>query len=309
MNDAEQETLPRSILKQSSSANSNSTSPTKKSVTITTTNTGSEGEVVSRSLREGVVSLEQTMDQLKVSEPMAEIGAACLTALNESEAHRQRVKAKFNRAAERKAKHKHRHHRHQRQETQPSRSAKLPECPELSDGKEVKWDYWWFMVKLNLEGNADDFPKPMHRIGYVVSRCKGKALDHVIPRIREGCLNPYKDYEDVIEHLKEIFEDPNRMVKALAEYYQLKMASGDDFGDFLIEFHRVAQEAEIPKKDWKSGLFEKLDWSLLDGYLQNTIATEVQNDIDFVEFSRICRDVFTVNSFFPKREAPDDING
>lgn len=287
---------PRSILKQSSESGPNGTTSTKKSVTIMAS-PDSEEEVPAQRLWEGFSSLNQIPgQQLEMAEPSQVIDA--LTGLTASEAHRQQVQDKLARSLRRRSKHSHR--RQHLQEAQPSRSTKLPESPELSDGKGIKWEYWLFMIKLNLKGNADLFPEPMHRIGYVVSRCKGKALDHLIPRIREGCPNPYEDYENIIDHLREVFEDPTRQLKARAEYDQLHMASTDDFGDFLIEFHRLAQEAEIPKEDWTSELFTKLSLELLPLSLRDGITTEAWKDIEFVEFSRLCRNFFTITKLYPE---------
>ncbi|CAI7565225.1 unnamed protein product [Penicillium pancosmium] len=63
----------------------------------------------------------------------------------------------------------------------------------------------------------------------------------------------------MLEHLAEIFEDPNRKENVRQEYEQLKQKPKEEFADFIAEYSRLAEEAEIPVEDCKQGLYRKLD--------------------------------------------------
>jgi hypothetical protein len=45
-----------------------------------------------------------------------------------------------------------------------------------------------------------------------------KAQRHMAPRLRDRAINKYKDSDEILEHLKVIYNDPNRLITAKNEF-------------------------------------------------------------------------------------------
>ena len=164
--------------------------------------------------------------------------------------------------------------------TIPSKSAKIPDPPLLTDGKEPRFEDWLLLMSQKLAANADHFDTPQLRKACVVSRCEGKARKHIIPRLRDDSMNPYTDSKDMLNHLKAIYDDPNRVTTAKHQFRQLYMKTGNKFHDFLSEFLHLAAEAGVAEEDWKDELFHKLTTELQ----KLCITASIQNG-SFQEFS------------------------
>jgi hypothetical protein len=141
------------------------------------------------------------------------------------------------------------------------------------------------MIERKLAANAGHYPTAEHRVIYVASRCEGKALLHINPRLSKGASNPYRDASDIVEHLEGVFDNPNRAAEAYQEYQRLMMKPKDDFNDFLAEFVHLAEEADQPE------VRRKLD---LDSKLPNLLQTQMMQSedktvTDFNKFVRKCR--------------------
>jgi len=164
--------------------------------------------------------------------------------------------------------------------TIPSKSAKIPDPPMLTDGKEPRFEDWLLLISQKLAANADHFDTPQLRKAYVVSRCEGKARKHIIPRMRDDAMNPYTDSKDMLNHLKTIYDDPNRVTTAKHQFRQLYMKASDKFHNFLSEFLYLAVEAGVAEHDWKDELYHKLTTELQ----KLCITASIQNS-SFQEFS------------------------
>ncbi|KAJ5131599.1 hypothetical protein N7448_005757 [Penicillium atrosanguineum] len=161
----------------------------------------------------------------------------------------------------------------------------MPDAPMLDDGKTVRFNAWATIVKRKLAANADHYPTAEHRMIYVASRCEGKALLHIHPRLEEDASNPYRDASDIMEHLKGVFQNPNRATEAYQEYQRLAMKPKDDFNDFLAEFVRLAEEANQSEDRRKRDLYDKLP---------NLLQTQMmllmdKTTVDFDEFVCTCQ--------------------
>jgi hypothetical protein len=52
-----------------------------------------------------------------------------------------------------------------------------------------------------------------------VSGCTtGKAQRYIAPRLRDRAINKYKDSDEILEHLKVIYNDPNHLITAKNEF-------------------------------------------------------------------------------------------
>ena len=129
------------------------------------------------------------------------------------------------------------------QSEKPRLSAKTPDAPMFSDGKTILFKDWEGAVKNKLAMNADHYPTVIYQLTYLRSRCEGKALRHVNPRMRPEALVAYKDVNEAFKYLESVFHDPNRTRRARDEYISLKMSPQQDFSDFLATFQHLAEES------------------------------------------------------------------
>lgn len=142
------------------------------------------------------------------------------------------------------------------------KSTKIPDPPMLTDGKEPRFEDWLLLMTQKLAANSDHFDSAQLRMAYVASRCEGKARKHITPRMREDAMSPYHDSKDMLDHLKTIYSDPNRVTAAKHQFRQLYMKTSDKFHDFLSEFLYLAAEAGVAEDDWKDELYHKLTTKL-----------------------------------------------
>ena len=159
-------------------------------------------------------------------------------------------------------------------------STKIPDPPTLTDGKEPRFEDWLLLMSQKLAANADHFDTSQLRMAYVASRCEGKARKHITPRMRDDSMNPYTDSKDMLDHLKMIYNDPNRVATAKHQFRQLYMRVSDKFHDFLSEFLYLAAEAGVMEDDWKDELYHKLTTEL-----QKLCISDSIKDGTFQEFS------------------------
>ncbi|RJE17280.1 hypothetical protein PHISCL_10383, partial [Aspergillus sclerotialis] len=116
--------------------------------------------------------------------------------------------------------------------------------PVLIDGQDPTFELWELRVRDKLDANSDHFPTARQRLAFVKGRCSGEAASHLLHRSRPGAADPYDDAEDVIQHLKMIYDDVNKDQKAMSRFYKLQIKNSDNFQKFLSEFTYLAQEAE-----------------------------------------------------------------
>jgi hypothetical protein len=165
-----------------------------------------------------------------------------------------------------------------------SKSAKIPDPPLLSDGKDPHFEDWLLAIKQKLIANADHFPNPMMRITYVTSRTEGNARKHITPHLREDAVNPYQDSTDLLKHLENVFADPNRERVAKRKYNTLYMKPSVKWNDFISEFLYLAAEASVPEETWKDDLYNKLSLRMQE----LTMPAYNDDDKTFREFTDYC---------------------
>jgi hypothetical protein len=110
------------------------------------------------------------------------------------------------------------------------RTAKFPDPPMLTDGKEPTYRAWSGHVQNKLRSNADWFyrddpdQEEDAKVAYIKTRVGGKAYDHLSPHLeaeRDAGRNPTS--KEVLKFLENVFEDPDRRIKARQELKGLKM--------------------------------------------------------------------------------------
>jgi hypothetical protein len=164
------------------------------------------------------------------------------------------------------------------------KSVKLDNPPKLSDGKEPRFEEWHLLIDQKLQANADHYDTPALRKALVISCTEGKARRHLAVRMRDESTNPYVDSKDMLDHLKTIYADPNRVITAKHKFRNLYMKGGDKFHDFVSEFLWLAAEAEIAEESWKTELYHKFTTELQ----KLTIAESIRAGGSFQEFTEYC---------------------
>jgi hypothetical protein len=143
-----------------------------------------------------------------------------------------------------------------------SKSAKIPDPPLLTDGKDPTFESWKLQVRGKLRTNADHFPSDESRMTYVFSRTGGDAQKHLQPRYDDDSKDPFLTVDDMIKYLSNIYEDPHKVQNARLNYRGLMMKSTETFADFHTRFLHLAGQARIPEEDLRPDLFDKLTLEL-----------------------------------------------
>ncbi|OJD09499.1 hypothetical protein ACJ73_10268 [Blastomyces percursus] len=142
----------------------------------------------------------------------------------------------------------------------------------LTDGKEP-FEHWLSRMKSKFVVNADHFPTEESKIAYIENRTDGAAARHLEPRMREGHPEKFTTAEEVFKHLQGIYEDPNQLGKAKAEYRRLIMRT----------VLHLAGEAQVHTDDYKEDFLDKLSFKL-----QEMVAASCGENTTFKEVQGTC---------------------
>ncbi|THC86979.1 hypothetical protein EYZ11_013575 [Aspergillus tanneri] len=164
--------------------------------------------------------------------------------------------------------------------TETRKSAKIPDPPTLSSGKDPKFEDWMAQMKSKMAANADYYPTEVINITYVQSRLSGRAAEHAAPRFREDSGSQYRTADEIFDHLKSVFHDPNRKQNARRQLRDLRMKPSQKYHNFLAEFLRLAGESQLHQEDHKEELFEKVTEEL-----RNLTTRDFYTTTSFNEYS------------------------
>jgi hypothetical protein len=84
----------------------------------------------------------------------------------------------------------------------------------LDDRKAVWFNNWLVLIKQKLTKNANHYNILGLQIALVSGYTTRKAQRHMAPRLREGAINRYKDSDEILKHLKVIYNNPNHLITA-----------------------------------------------------------------------------------------------
>ena len=140
----------------------------------------------------------------------------------------------------------------------PAKSAKIPDPPLLTDGKDPTFESWRLQIRGKLRVNADHFLTEEARMTYIFNRTGGDAQQHLNPRYDEESAEPFLSGKEMIDYLASIMEDPYKVQNARLDYKGLMMKSTETFADFHTRFLHLAGQGKIPKEDLRPDLFDKL---------------------------------------------------
>lgn len=113
--------------------------------------------------------------------------------------------------------------------------------------------------------------------------CEGEAAEHLLPRFRKDSPERYCDVDDILEHLKTIYYDANKVTKAKRELRRLYQ-NDTKFQDFLSKFVLKAQESELPVSQWKDELYERLSPEMQ----RQLVKASYDDHLSYRDFVREC---------------------
>jgi hypothetical protein len=139
-------------------------------------------------------------------------------------------------------------------------------------------------MKNKLQENVDWFEnddaalEERAKLAHVLTQVTGKATDHLYPWLeakRDSGTPPTVD--EVFKFLEQIFEDPDRKLKAKQNLRKLKMQYASEFSVFQSEFLRLANTARVSRGEWKEEFHDKL-YNSLQTQMEPYVADE---SVDF----------------------------
>lgn len=143
-------------------------------------------------------------------------------------------------------------------EARERRSVKIDNPKHLTDGKELKFEHWLSRMNNKLRENADHFSTKFSKITYIENRTDRDAARHIALCMREDYPEKYLTADEVFEHLKEIYENSNKLLNAKNEYRCLVMRNNDDYHEFVTKFLHLVGEVEVSTEDYKHDFMDKL---------------------------------------------------
>ncbi|KAF2180763.1 hypothetical protein K469DRAFT_464658, partial [Zopfia rhizophila CBS 207.26] len=155
-------------------------------------------------------------------------------------------------------------------------SAKIPNPPILTNGKDLPYKHWDFQMSNKLIGNADWYEK----MSYIIGRIAGKALDHLYSHMEANGGRAAFPGTDIFAFLRTIFVNPLERYQAKNQLRSLKYVLGNNITNFINKFYMLANQAQLPHNEWKDELHDKLPSSL-----QLPLTTQhLDTSFDFEEY-------------------------
>ena len=117
------------------------------------------------------------------------------------------------------------------------RSAKLPDPPIFTDGKDPTWDMWQAQIIGKLEVNHDWYENEYAAMTYVASRVGGNAALHITPRWVHGGNNAYNTVDEMMLDLAAVYDNQDRLRTARLAFgrlYQGEKPFNTFYSDFLM---------------------------------------------------------------------------
>jgi len=97
---------------------------------------------------------------------------------------------------------------------------------------------------------------------YATGLLRSPAFDLIAPRLDDENPQAYQTTQELYEHMKELWSNPNKAKDARAQFRNLVQGKDTKFQDFYAEFTRLVAEGHIASQDLKDELNTKLWWKL-----------------------------------------------
>jgi hypothetical protein len=175
--------------------------------------------------------------------------------------------------------------------TDGKRSPKHPDPPTLTDGADPTFKEWETGLKNKFLFNQDWFEDVQEtrthakQVAYIQTTVKGKAFEHLDSFLDQHEPGQVITAEMCRKFLKQVFDDPDKRLKARTELNKLKLKYLGDFNDFYSEFVRLANVSKKPRGEWKEEIHDKL-YEELQVHLEQHVMNE---SCDFDAYCQMAR--------------------
>ncbi|KAL9607004.1 MAG: hypothetical protein Q9167_008039 [Letrouitia subvulpina] len=136
------------------------------------------------------------------------------------------------------------------------RSPKYPDLPIFTDSKDPEFEDWSLRIIDKLTANADYFTTKLSKAIYVISRTGGRN-------------NYFNTPDSVLEALRSIYEDLDKIENTTRAYQALRQRAGQLFTKFYSEFSRLGSIIGLPKSQLRFDLRNKINLSLKEALALN----------------------------------------
>ena len=135
---------------------------------------------------------------------------------------------------------------------------KLPD-PPIFKGDRSKFEDWKLKILDKLTLNNDHYPSESFKIAYVLTRLGGKAVQHTIFRRRSNTNKPYLTVQDLLDHMRDVYETPIYLIEDERFWHGQTMKQGNrSFAEFYAEFIQIFGHRGYSDEH----LFFQLQWRL-----------------------------------------------
>ncbi len=139
------------------------------------------------------------------------------------------------------------------------------------DEDESTWDSWRIKTNNKLQTNVDHFVDETICIVYVISRLEDDAAEHIFAQHHHDALHSYISIYELLEHLKEIYNELNKNRKCHHKYNALRQAD-KSFNVFYFNFMKLFSYLEYDDHTLMNDLQNKIN-----NRLQNTLSVCSKN--------------------------------
>ena len=156
---------------------------------------------------------------------------------------------------------------------------KLPDAP-LYDGSRDELRAFVTHLRLKLLSDQGRYPTARQRVAYAVGRLRGRAMQQLIPFIREdGETASLDDVEDVIRILQATFGDPDAAATARHKLQALRQGN-KEFSAYYAEFSRLVSELNWDERATMDALRNGLSIEILEKLIGLPPATNLRTFVD-----------------------------
>ncbi|ODH12586.1 hypothetical protein ACO22_08118, partial [Paracoccidioides brasiliensis] len=99
-------------------------------------------------------------------------------------------------------------------------------------------------------------------IAYIQNQTNEDTTYHITSYIKKNHSEQYQIIEEIIEHLKSIYKNTNKIKNVKNKYYKLIICNVNNYHKFIIKFLHLISKVKIIKKNYKINFNNKLFFNL-----------------------------------------------
>lgn len=187
----------------------------------------------------------------------------------------------------------------------PVLTPRLPDPPIFNGSDKDGFENWRLRIEKKLFLNRDHYPTEAFQIEYVISRLGGKAIEHTVPRRREGNITPYLTAKDVLDQLEDLYQAPldirqweNRFICD-----GLRQRPDQPFLEFFAEFMKYASDRST--KASEKDLMSMLKYSLNNRLQDALVEANREHQANLLRMKEFLTDIDQCHRHHAERERRD----